>query len=48
MASYRAKGGIEIADEMIDQWDEEAYNGIYHGEADKVEIRKSLGRPASY
>lgn len=45
MANYRAKGGVEVTDEMIDRWDEDANNGIYHGEAGKLVIKKPLGRP---
>lgn len=48
MANYRAKGGVEITDEMIDRWDEDAEHGIYHGTAGKLEIRKPLGRPSLY
>ena len=45
MANYRAKGGIEITDEMINQWDEDAEQGIYHGTAGKLDIKKPLSRP---
>ena len=48
MTSYKAEGGIEVTDEMIDKWDEDANNGIFHGEPGPLEIKKPLGRPTIY
>ncbi|MDF7664449.1 hypothetical protein PT282_07240 [Bifidobacterium sp. ESL0763] len=42
MKDYRAKGGVEVTDEMIDRWDRDAGNGIYHGEPGEVDVRKPL------
>lgn len=48
MAGYRAQGGVEVTDAMIDQWDAEADAGIYHGTPGELIINKPLGRPSLY
>lgn len=48
MTSYKAKGGIEVTDNMIDQWDEDANNGVFHGKPGTLVINKPLGRPPLY
>lgn len=48
MSGYRAKGGVEVTDEMIDRWDEDADNGVYHGTPGELIVNKPLGRPPLY
>ena len=45
---YKAEGGVDVTDDMVDRWDEDADQGVYHGEPGDVIIRKSLGRPRKY
>ncbi|MCI1212281.1 MULTISPECIES: hypothetical protein [Bifidobacterium] len=48
MEDYKAKGGIEIINDMIDQRDENAKKGMYHGTLGELDVHKSLGRPPLY
>jgi hypothetical protein len=48
MEDYKAKGGVEITNDMIDQWDEDAEKGIYHGTPGEFAVHKSFGRLPLY
>ena len=45
---YKAEGGVDVTDDMVDRWDEDADRGVYHGVPGEVVVRKPLGRPRKY